>query len=157
MKKKIWLIIIGLITVLAACSEEQVMKDKEFQSDGDNIDSIYTDGDVSISISISQERYKQGETPVVIIRNDGKTSVDYTGSGTILEYLQDNVWSAVDSDAVELDELNVLEAGKKIEQNFSPSTLLQKGVYRITFQFNTIKNDERISKRIAVSFYVDSP
>lgn len=152
MKKKILMILIGLIMILAACSEEKVIKDRENQNKMDNTDSIYRDGDISISISIRQKTYNQGETPVVIVRNDGERPVDYTGLGTRLEYLQDNVWNAVDSDAVGLDELNVLEPGQKIEQNFSTSTLLQKGVYRIVFKFHT---NEKNSKKIAVSFYVD--
>ncbi|ARF17770.1 immunoglobulin-like domain-containing protein [Sporosarcina ureae] len=152
MKKKNLIILIGIIMILAACSEEKDIKDKGNQSKMNNIDSIYKDGDISISISVSQERYDQGETPVVIIRNDGETPVDYTGLGTSLEYLQDNVWVAAD-DAVTEDKLNVLEPGKKMDQKFPQSFIQQKGVYRIVFKFHANRNKE--SKKIAVSFYVD--
>ncbi|PIC69082.1 hypothetical protein CSV77_15430 [Sporosarcina sp. P16b] len=110
---------------------------------------------ISISISVRQGRYDQGETPVVIIKDDGETSVDYTGSGTSLEYLQDNVWVVVDSDAVGFDELNVLEPGQKMEQKFSPSYIQQNGVYGIVFKFHANKNEENSSKKIAISFYGD--
>lgn len=150
MKNKILIILIGIVMILASCSEEKDIN--ENQSQMDNIDSIYKDGDIFISISVSQERYDQGETPVVIIRNDGETSVDYTGLGTSLEYLQDNVWVAAD-DVVTEDKLNVLEPGKKMEQKFPSSYTLRKGVYRVVFKFHANRNEE--NKKIAVSFYVD--
>lgn len=124
------------------------------QSKVDAINSTYRSEDVSISIFVEQERYNQGETPVITIRNDGETSVDYTGVGTILEYLQDNVWIAADSYAVTEDKLNVLELGQKMEQKISPS-ILQEGVYRVVFIFKPNSNEEKNSKRVAVSFYVD--
>ncbi|ARF14685.1 immunoglobulin-like domain-containing protein [Sporosarcina ureae] len=152
MKRKNLIILIGIIMILAACSEEKDINDKGNQSKMNNIDSFYKDGDISISISVSQERYDQGETPVVIMRNEGEAPVDYTGLGTSLEYLQDNVWVAAD-DAVTEDKLNVLEPGKKIDQKFPQSYIQQKGVYRIVFKFHANRNKE--SKKIAVSFYVD--
>lgn len=155
MKKKSLITLIGIIIILAACSEEKTDKDSENQIKEDTINSTYRGENISISISIRQERYDQGEAPVVIIRNDGETSVDYTGLGTSLEYLQDNVWVAVDSDAVGLDELNVLEPGQKMEQKFPPSSILQEGIYRVVFIFNANSNEEKNSKRVAVSFYVD--
>ena len=156
MKKKILLVLIGLIMVLAACEEEKVVKEKESHSNVDSMDSIYTAGDISISLSVSQEIYKQGETPVFIIRNDGKIPVQYTGSGTILEYLQDDVW-VMAGNAVTLDELNVLEPGQKMEEKLSPSDIQQKGVYRVVFRFQVNKSEEKSSQKIAVQFSVDSP
>ncbi|PIC57967.1 hypothetical protein CSV80_06580 [Sporosarcina sp. P12(2017)] len=152
MKNKNLIILIGIVMILAACSEEKIIKERENQREMNNIDSIYKDGDISISISVSQERYDRGATPVVIIRNDGETPVDYTGLGTSLEYLQDNVWVAAD-DVVTEDKLNVLEPGKKMEQKLPSSYTQRKGVYRVVFKFHANRNEG--NKKIAFSFYVD--
>ncbi len=149
MKKKSLMMLIGIIMILAACSEENVSKDKEDQNKVNTIDSMYKEGGISISIAVSQKRFEQGETPLVSIRNEGDTPVDYTGPGTSLEYLQDGDWVA--EDAVIEDKLNVLEPGKEIEQKLSSSFIQQKGVYRIVFTFHANQNEE--SKKIAFTFH----
>lgn len=146
--KKSLMMLIGIIMILAACSEENVSKDKEDLKKVNTIDSIYKNGDISISIAVSQKRVDQGETPIVSIKNEGETPVDYTGPGTSLEYFLNGNWVA--EDVVIEDKLNVLEPGKEIEQKLSSSYIQQKGVYRIVFTFHATKNEE--SKKIAVTF-----
>ncbi|PIC96750.1 hypothetical protein CSV69_04310 [Sporosarcina sp. P26b] len=147
--KKSLMMLIGIIMILAACSEENVSKDKEDLKKVNTIDSIYKNGDISISIAVSQKRVDQGETPIVSIKNEGETPVDYTGPGTSLEYFQDGNWVA--EDVVIEDKLNVLEPGKEIEQKLSSSYIQQKGVYRIVFTFHANQNEE--SKKIAFTFH----
>ena len=154
MKKINLLLLIGVLLILAACSKERTVQDEENQTEVDPIESTYKDEAISISISTESERYDQGETPVVIIRNHGETPVDYTGLRTSLEYLQDNVWIAAD-DAVTEDKLNVLEPGNKMEQKFPSSSIQQKGVYRIVFKFNEIGDRSSENQRVAVLFSVN--
>ncbi|ARK20371.1 hypothetical protein [Sporosarcina ureae] len=66
--KKSLMMLIGIIMILAACSEENVSKDKEDLKKVNTIDSIYKNGDISISIAVSQKRVDQGETPIVSIK-----------------------------------------------------------------------------------------
>ncbi len=153
MKKINVLVLIGVLLILTACSKEKTVQEVN-QSEVDPIESTYKDEAISISILAEKERYDQGETPVVILRNDGETSVDYTGLGTSLEYLQDNVWIAAD-DTVTEDKLNVLEPGNKMEQKFPSSSIQQKGVYRIVFKFNEIGDRSSENQRVAVLFSVN--
>lgn len=49
MKKKSLLVFIGVLLILAACSNEKTVQDKEKQSEVDSIEPTYKNGDIFIS------------------------------------------------------------------------------------------------------------
>lgn len=147
------IIVIGIFIYYISSSASE--DEPTYSIQVDDITSSFKDEGVSVSILVEKEQYNQGEIPVIIVSNDGETSVGYQDSGVLWEYFKDDNWKALNINAAGLDQLNVLEPGQKKQVKFAPNSTLQKGLNRAVFIFKVNKNEEHKNKKIAVSFNVD--